>query len=531
MKDRTRPWMRLMAILMTLVLVTAACGDDDDGSVEQSDAEELDPEEPAPTGPEGSLVWALASNGTNFFDPHAATNPFVRSWLYPFYDRLTQIDADGAVQPMLATGWTFADDGSSITLALREGVTFHDGTPFDADAAKANLDRARDPDVAAGTFVDFLAVESVDVVDPLTIQLNLSGPGGALPGLLSDQAGMMISPAAFGNEDLATMPVGAGPFVATEFRVDEAMFAVAFEDYWEPTLPKVAELELRFILDPTTRLNATVSGDVDGGYLEIGLFSRDDATDQGLELSERFSTALYQLFLNTEAVPELADTNVRVALAMAIDQETFGAALYNGECRPTDQVFGEGWYPRNPSIDADYHPYDPDAARAMLDAAGVTDLEFTAITANIPSFVAQAEAIQGFFAEVGVTMNVAPTPIPELIAGFIINQTADAYWSVNPGAADPAKIVGTIYLPPSPFNPGGTVVPGLLDLHGAAQASTVEADRAPVYQEMAQLLADEQPTIAVCTPANIMAHGTGVTGVELLSTVSDVDVSRISVGE
>ncbi len=541
---------RLLALLAALVVIAAACGgsDDDDEAADtateadagtettaaEDDAETGDEDESTTTAPEGrsgTLRWALGSNGANFFDPHATTNPFGRSWMYPFYDRLTQIDDNGEVQPMLATGWEFSEDGSSLTFTLRDDVVFHDGTPFDAEAAKANLDRARDPEVAAGTFVDLLAVESVDVVDPTTVQLNLSAPGGALPAILSDQAGMMISPAAMDNEDLATMPVGAGPFVATEFRVDEAMIGEAFDDYWDPEFPKVDNLELRFVLDPTTRLNATASGEVDGGVLDVVTFTRSDAEDQGLELTERFSTALYQLFFNTERVPALANPEVRRAMAMAIDQEAFGTALFNGECAPTDQVFGEGWYPRNPDIGADYHPFDPEGARAILEAEGVTDLQFTAITANIPSFVAMAEAIQAFLADVGITMEVAPTPIPELIAGFVVNKTADAYWSLNPGAADPAKFVATIWLPSSPFNPGGYEVPGLVELHSRAQEGTTEAERAPVYQEMAQVLADEQLTIAVCTPASIMAHRPEAGGVTLLSTLSDVDASRIFIEE
>ncbi len=247
---------------------------------------------------------------------------------------------------MLATAWEFSDDGSTLTFTLREGVVFHDGAPFDAEAVKANIDRARDPEVAAGTFVDLLAVESVDVIDSATVQLTLKSPGAALPAILSDQAGMMISPAAMDNEDIGTIPVGAGPFVATEFRVDEVMFGDAFEDYWDPELPKVDNIELRFVLDPTTRFNATVSGEVDGGVLDLGIFTRAQAEDAGLVLTDRFSTALYQLFLNTERVPERANPGVRGGVAMAIDQGACGQALFNGECAPNDQVFGEGWYPR-----------------------------------------------------------------------------------------------------------------------------------------------------------------------------------------
>lgn len=550
-----RFWLRVLAVLLAFGLIAAACGSDDDdasgdstddgGSVSaQDDASDGDSadgddgasdsagsDEAAPEGRSGTLTWALGSNGANFFDPHKTTNPFGRSWMYPFYDRLTQIDGNGEVQPMLATEWSFSDDGSALTFTLRDDVVFHDGTAFDAEAVKANIDRARDPEVAAGTFVDLLAVDSVDVIDAGTVQLNLKSPGGALPAILSDQAGMMISPTAMSNEDLGTMPVGAGPFVATEFRVDEIMFGEAFDDYWDPELPKVDNIELQFVLDPTTRFNATATGEVDGGVLDLGIFTRADAEEAGLVLTERFSTALYQLFLNTERVPELANPAVRRAMAMAIDQEAFAQALFNGECAPNDQVFGDGWYAHNSGIGPDYHPYDPEGATAILAAEGVTGLEFTTITPNIPSFVAMAEAIQAFLGDIGITMNVAPTPIPELIAGFVVNKTADAYWSLNPGAPDPAKFIATIWLPQSPFNPGGYEVPGLLELHQQAQEATTDADRAPVYQQMAEVLADEQLTIAVCTPASVMAHRPEVGGVSLLSTLSDVDVTGMFVTE
>lgn len=561
-KSTTILW--LMSLVVTLALIAAACGSDRDDESDgpsadangEPDAPSVDggaetgtnaasgesasdgaadepvedatAPEPAADG-DSTLVWALGSNGGNFFDPHMATNPFTRSWIYPFYDRLTQVDEDGSIQPMLATSWEFAEDGFALTLTIRQGVAFHDGEALDAAAVKANLDRARTRETGAGTWVDLLAVESVDVIDDFTVQLNLGAPGGALPGLLSDQAGMMISPMAFDNEDLATMPIGAGPFVATEFRVDESMSAVAFDDYWQTGLPRSQNLVLRFILDPNTRLNAIASGEVHGGSLDLGQNSRQDVADRGLEVTQRFSTALYQLFLNTQLVPEFANPDVRVALAMAIDQNAINQALFNGECQPNDQPFGKGWYAHNPNIDGDYHPYDPQAARALLNTAGVSGLEFTAITANIPSFVAQAEAVSGFLAEVGVKMTVAPTPIPELIAGFIINKNADAYWSLNPGAVDPAKIVSTIFLAQSPFNPGGYTAAGVFDAFVAGGQSTTTTGRAPVYQEMARLLADEQITIAVCTPANLQAHGSNVSGVRLLSTLSDVDVSRILV--
>ena len=106
----------------------AADTSDDDAADDAAsdDGAGSDDEAEAPAGRSGTLKWALGSNGANFFDPHKATNPFGRSWMYPFYARLTQIDNNGEVQPMLATEWQFSADGSSLTFTLREGVVFHD---------------------------------------------------------------------------------------------------------------------------------------------------------------------------------------------------------------------------------------------------------------------------------------------------------------------------------------------------------------------------------------------------------------------
>src|SRR5690606_12811646 len=137
-----------------------------------------------------------------------AFNQFANIYLYPAYDRLTELTPDGEVIPMLAESWEFTDDDTVLRLDLRQDVVFHDGEPFNAEAVKANIERGQTLETSA-VKPDLASIEEVVVVDDYTVELHLSSPGSSLPALLSDRAGMMISPGAFDNPDIDLMPVGA----------------------------------------------------------------------------------------------------------------------------------------------------------------------------------------------------------------------------------------------------------------------------------------------------------------------------------
>ena len=152
-------------------------------------------------------------------------------------------DADSTLVPGLAIEWEWVDDDTALQLALREGVTFHDGTPFDATSVKTNIDRAK---TVEGSAVAPLlgVVESVEVVDPLTVKLHVNGPAATLPRILADRPGMMISPAAIDDPNLPEHPVGAGMYRVQEYRSGDRAIMVPFEDYWNPEWVKLGQLEI-----------------------------------------------------------------------------------------------------------------------------------------------------------------------------------------------------------------------------------------------------------------------------------------------
>src|SRR5690606_13723590 len=138
------------------------------------------------------------------------------------YEPLIRTTPTGEFEPGLATDWALVDDGAAFELTLREGVTFQDGAPFDADAVVANLEQTMES--GGNLAVELEVVDSITAVDDHTVRLELNGPGGHLPGVLAFCAGMMISPDAL-DDDLQTNPVGAGPFVLEDITETAATFS------------------------------------------------------------------------------------------------------------------------------------------------------------------------------------------------------------------------------------------------------------------------------------------------------------------
>src|SRR3954470_7427834 len=188
--------------------------------------------------PNATLIYFDAvSNQT--LDPQEPQNnsSFAQGVLMAIYDSLVRLDPSGDPKPGLATSWHYNEDLTEITLTLRKGVTFHDGTPFNAAAAAKNFERSMTLGPRAGgvTVETFTQVAAVDVVDNDTVRLRLKAPNGQMPYLLGTQAGMMISPAVLTDTPFgATLkPVGTGPYRVKSFESNVRTQMQRNDAYWE----------------------------------------------------------------------------------------------------------------------------------------------------------------------------------------------------------------------------------------------------------------------------------------------------------
>lgn len=334
-------------------------------------------------------------------------------------------DAPAGVAPALASSWEVSDDGLEYTFTLQEGVTFHDGTEWNADALMYNITRYMDEndpnyDPALITYYAVLNyVDSVEAIDDMTVQFTLNEPFAFF---LADLYNVYFaSPTSLdegGSAEQARNPVGTGPFIFDALVENQSITYTRNDDYWGD-VPLLDRITVELIPDPSARTAALRSGRVDW----IEAVQPDDIA--GLESAGFVSTNnpfdwewSWQLMAQE---PPFDDIRVRKAMNFAIDRESIAEDLLHGTAVPAYQVFAEAslYYDEADNM----YSYDPDQARELLSEAGYEDgLDITVgyITAGSGSMQARAmnEALQAQLAEVGINVTLDPVDFGGMYAAL-----------------------------------------------------------------------------------------------------------------
>ncbi|MFE5339919.1 ABC transporter substrate-binding protein [Isoptericola sp. NPDC056578] len=285
------------------------------------------------------------------------------------YDGLVAVGQDGELEPGLATEMPVpGDDLTTWTVTLREGVTFSDGSAFDADDVVAAYDAVRDPAQGSWMSADYAMIEEVVATGPATVRFELAYPYAGLPARLtlgipaSEALGATVV-----DSPLADEPVGTGPYVLAEWRRGESLTLEAREDWWGGT-PEVTTIHLAFVADENARAQRVRSGDVDGAQLSPRTATELDGV-AGLELVTNPSGDFRAISL-PQTLPFFADPDVRTALNLATDRQAMvdGILAGHGEAIATPFTPAQGdAYEQTATFE-----HDPDAAAALLDEAGWT---------------------------------------------------------------------------------------------------------------------------------------------------------------
>lgn len=380
------------------------------------------------------------------------------------YDRLLNFDDNETLLPGLATEWVVAEDGLSYTLTLRDGVVFHDGTPFNADSVKFNIQRHIDkPDSAFYTIYE--PVDHVEVVDDLTAMIVMKEvrPNFIYEGL-AQWGALQLSPTSYAAQDpdnYGSPPVGTGPFVFDSYEPGSLIKYTRNDAYWGGA-PFLDGVEVKVIPEPAVQLTELEAGTTDA----ILVSPKDVQTveDDGLQVQQRIAPGVSLVSLNTSrgVTQELA---VRKAIAMAVDRDTMIEALLYGYGAKSRAGVTE----ESPFYNADIPEiaYDPEAAGALLDEAGwvmgdgdIRQRDGQPLTVNILStdftdWALYNQAIQEQLKAIGIDStisslewnayldqwrenqgdwNVSYHSQGSLMAATSVIQASwfpDAYWSVN----------------------------------------------------------------------------------------------------
>lgn len=316
-----------------------------------------------------------------------ALEPFMRIW------------PGGVVEPLLAENYEIAPDGTSITLLLRQGVMFHDGTNFDAAAAKWNIDKHIEAKVLQG-------FTSVDVLDNYTIRVNVTQYKNTLINDIG--AVQIVSPTAVeknGLEWARLNPVGAGPFIFVKYDRDSKLVYKKNPNYWDKDKPYLDGIEYVVIKDETVRKIAFEKGEI-AWVRALGLTAQE-LRDKGYESASMSGGTFVLLPDSTNPDSPLANKNVRLAMSYALDREVISQALGYGFTSPAYQLY-PGWE-LIPGVEK--HLYNPDKAKQLLADAGYPNGFKTTIHA-FPKVIPREyiEAIAGMLRKVGIDVT---TDYPE----------------------------------------------------------------------------------------------------------------------
>lgn len=326
------------------------------------------------------------------------------------YDTLLRLNPDGSYSPNLATEWSYIDNNGALQLKLRKGVTFTDGTPFNAAAVKANLDR--DKTIKGGTVASELnSVSSVDVVDDLTVKLNLvPGLGGTLLDPLSNKAGYMASPTAFTTSpDYGKNPVGTGPFKLVSWKPGVQMLFDRNDRYWGHK-PGAAHLELDRIPDDQAAVNAIKTGQVDAMNSAAGLLGplyTDLRSTAGITITKEPTLDTIGFDLNFNTIKGVDDVRVRQAISYGIDRDALRRSVGIDVTVPTEQIARpeSRYYDQHTK---GYYKYNPNKAIQLLAEAGHPNDVALEIVTNLTSQenLQDLQIIQQQLQKVGITLKI-----------------------------------------------------------------------------------------------------------------------------
>jgi peptide/nickel transport system substrate-binding protein len=403
---RRRGGRYLLAVVLAMGLVAASCSSDDEGgptggtndSGVSSDAD-----------PDGviRMAYALTQAGlAAWHDPTTGTNGTSANDIlyYLVYGRFFRPTAEGGLEPDLAESATVTNP-TTIDITIRDGVTFSDGTAFDADAVKAGLDRSIAADNSDAFLEPFYSLESVAVTGPNTVRLSI--PDGTAASWYDAYMGSWQTTIVKPGETDFDEPVGAGPMIVESYNQETALVLRTNPSYWAADEIEVAGMDFVNVpfAQPEAPINALRAGQVDLAFADASQVTSLTGSLKPYSVTNP-NQVVWMHYCKREG--PLADERVRKAINKGIDREAINEAVYFGTAEPSTQMWPTGHRFNNPDVD-DVLAYDPEEAEALLAEAGYANgvsidiypLPFAGITEA-------TQVMKDQLQKVGITLNIRP---------------------------------------------------------------------------------------------------------------------------
>ena len=448
-------------------------------------------------------------------DPTMARTYVGRIVFASFCDKLFDIDEKLNIVPQLALSSETADDGKALVIELRPGVKFHDGEPFDAEAAKFSLERHL---TFPGSFrkPELASLDHVEVVDPLTIRLVLKSPFSPLLAQLTDRAGMMVAPKAAkeAGDKFGLHPVCAGPYKFVERVQQDRIVFEKFPDYWNKDNVFIDRVVFQPIVDSTVRLANLKSGALDLIERVLATDLKEVRADSRLKVATAIELGYQGVTLNISKDkakgPLSQSAKVRQALDLAIDRDAINQVVFNGEFQTGNQ-----WVNLDHSYYQKAFPVrarNVEKAKALLKEAGI--MPPVSVDFLVPKGAeteTPAQVIQSMAAEAGFDMKIRVT---EFATGLKQAEAGDyqAYMLAWSGRVDPDGNAYIFLHSDAPQNYSAWSNAQADKALEDARLVTDQDKRKTIYETLAKLVQDEEPILYLYHRRIIIAHTTRLEG-------------------
>lgn len=456
----------------------------------------------APVPADREVLLAVSRNLANGEEDPYYTHNSLMVW-----DSLVMLNEELEPTPQLARSWSLSDDQLSWTFELREGISFHDGSPFDADAVVANIDRLMQISPRRSPFFSLTIARSygdlagASTTDEGAVEYQLNSPNPSMIFTMSNFFSTMFSPDSFAeNGDFTGIPATTGRFKLADWERDQFVLLERNEDYWD-TKPLVQQIRLRVIPDSGARVSAILAGEVDG-VVELGALSPAEAKSlegrEGITVGGDPVSISQYLFFGSDR-PPFDNVDLRRAVSLAIDRETIVEKLALGYGEPGKSLlsaFVPRWLsPKGEPV------YDPDEARRLArsvlgESRASATLIFRTGSGQAQPYKSIAELLQAELGQIGIDLDLVPL---EPAAARERRDTRD--WNLRIGQTgwangDPDFILGR-FLASDGFN-NATIKGGYSNLEADRLVASGKAELDPqkrfeIYERLQEIAADEVP--------------------------------------
>ena len=390
----------VMALLLSASL--CACGGSktaegtSEAAGESSEAETSNTLSEGTPVPGGSVVYGMTQDLASL-DPHVDTDAGTRDVVFNLYEGLVKPTSDGGFIPAVASDYIISDDAKTYTFTLRDGITFHDGTPVTIEDVKYSIDRYAEIQGESSAFSSL--VDSVEVQDDKTLVVNLKESYSEFLPMMT----IAIIPQS--NEDPAGNPIGTGPFKYVSYTPGQNLELEKYDGYWQDGVPSLDSVEFKFIADVDTAFVELQAGTID--ILKYLTSAQAETLGDDYNIVQGSMNLVHAMYLNSAYEP-LSKTEVRQALCYAVDRDAINNFIFGGK----SHIIGSHMIPAmskyyEPEAETVYS-YDPEKAKELLADAGYADgfdLEIT-VPSSYSQHVDSAQIIADELSQVGINVTL-----------------------------------------------------------------------------------------------------------------------------